>query len=165
MRDTRNKTAVVDGDIFTTDFKNYNFDLNLNALNFQAVNAPKATDQLFYGIMNIDADIEVTGSMTNPKIDGDLRVNKETNFSLVLPSSDPEVVDREGVVIFIDKDHPEVADRQLAILDSLAAKSQMTGLDVSANIETDSAARFTVIIDERNGDSLTCRAQLILPAG
>ncbi|TKK68078.1 translocation/assembly module TamB [Ilyomonas limi] len=165
MRDTRNNTAILNGDILTTDFKNYTFDLNLNALNFQAVNTPKKTDQLFYGTMNIDADIDVTGSMTTPKIDGTLRVNKETDFTLVLPSNDPEVVSREGVVIFVDKDHPEQTEQKLAILDSIAAKSAMTGLDVSANIETDSLANFTVIIDERNGDSLTIRGASDLAGG
>ena len=165
MRDTRNKTAILDGDILTTDFKNYTFDLNLNALGFQAVNTPKKTDQLFYGKMNIDADIDVTGSMTTPKINGTLRVNKETDFTLVLPSSDPQVVDRQGVVIFIDKDHPEQTEKQLAVLDSITAKSQMTGLDVSANIETDSSAKFTVIVDERNGDSLTLQGASDLAGG
>ncbi len=165
MRDTRNKAAVLDGDILTTDFKNYTFDLSLNAQDFQAVNAPKATNQLFYGKMNIDAGINVTGGMTTPKIDGDLRVNKETNFTLVLPTSDPEVVSREGVVIFVDKDHPEQAKQQMAALDSITAKSQMTGLDVSANIETDSAAKFTVIVDERNGDSLTLQGSSDLAGG
>jgi len=165
MHDTHNKTAVLDGDILTTDFKSYNFDLNLNALGFQAVNAPKKTDQMFYGQMNIDADIDVTGSMTTPKIDGDLRVNKATDFTLVLPTNDPEIVSREGVVIFVDKDHPEQAARQEAVLDSITAKSQMTGLDVSANIVTDSAAKFTVIIDERNGDSLTIRGASNLTGG
>ncbi len=165
MQDTRNNKAVLDGDILTTDFKNYNFDLNLNAQNFQAVNAPQATNQLFYGKMNINADVNVTGNMDTPKVDGDLRVNKATDFYLVLPSNDPEVQDREGVVLFVDKDHPEQAAKAQAALDSLIAKSEMKRLDVTANIETDSAAKFTVVIDERNGDALTLQGAADLAGG
>ena len=29
-------------------------------------------------------------------------------------------------------------------------------MDVAANIETDSSAQFTLVIDERNGDALPC---------
>jgi hypothetical protein len=81
MRDTRNNAAILDGDILTKDFKSYTFDLTLNAEDFQAVNTPKATDQLFYGTMNIDADIAVTGSMTTPKIDGNLRAKGTARFN------------------------------------------------------------------------------------
>ena len=45
-------------------------------------------------------DINVTGDLNLPKVDASLRVNKNTDFYVILPSDDPEVVDREGVVIF-----------------------------------------------------------------
>lgn len=165
MKDASNNNAVLDGDILTSDFKNFNFDLNLNADDFQAVNSKQATNQLFYGKLNIDADVDVKGTMDAPKIDAALRINKNTDFSLVLPSSDPEVQSRDGVVIFVDKDHPEDAIKAQALADSLIAQTQMKGLDVTATVETDSAAKFTVVIDERTGDALTIQGAADLSGG
>ena len=65
-----------------------------------------ATDRLVYGKLNIDANADITGDMTSPKVTGTLRVNKETDFALVLPQTDPEVVSSNGVVNFVDPNNP-----------------------------------------------------------
>ncbi len=165
MHDANNARAVIDGDILTTDFKNYNFALNLSTDNFEAVNKKQTSDDLFYGKMNIDADVDVTGSLASPSINANLRVNKPTDFSLVLPSSDPEVQSREGVVVFEDKDHPEKNKPTPDITDTISGQTEMKGLDVTANIETDSSAKFTVIIDQRTGDALTIQGAADLAGG
>ncbi len=165
LHDANNARAIIDGDILTTDFKNYGFELNLSTDNFQAVNKKQGTKDLFYGKMNIDADVDVTGTMTSPSINANLRVNKPTDFTLVLPSSDPEVQSREGVVVFEDKDHPERNQATPDITDTINTKTDMKGLDVVANIETDSSAKFTVVIDERSGDALQIQGAADLAAG
>jgi hypothetical protein len=43
--------------------------------------------------------------------------------------------------------------------------AQLNGIDVNANIETDSAARFTIVVDERNGDALTLKGTANLNGG
>ena len=103
--------------------------------------------------------------LESPSINANLRVNKPTDFSIVLPSSDPEVQDREGVVVFEDKDHPENNKPTPDITDTLTGKTDMKGLDVTANIETDSAAKFTVVIDERSGDALVIQGAADLAGG
>ena len=165
MRDANNARAVIDGDILSSDFKNYKFALNLSTDNFEAVNKKQGTKDLFYGKMNIDADVDVTGTLDAPSINANLRVNKPTDFTLVLPSSDPEVEEREGVVVFVDKDHPERNKPTPSITDTITGQTQMKGLDLTANIETDSTARFTVVIDERSGDALTIMGAADLAAG
>ncbi len=165
MHDANNSRAIIDGDILTTDFKNYGFEMNLSTDNFEAVNKKQGTKDLFYGKMNIDADVDVTGTMTSPSINANLRVNKPTDFVLVLPSSDPEVQSREGVVVFEDKDHPENNKPTPSLTDTITGKTDMKGLDVTANIETDSAAKFTVVIDERSGDALQIQGAADLAGG
>ena len=41
IQDTADNNLVVDGRINTTDFKNYAFDLKVNADNFQVINTTK----------------------------------------------------------------------------------------------------------------------------
>jgi len=160
MQDSAGNKLTIDGNVFTKDYRKYGFDISLNAANFRLVNAPQSGNQEFYGKLNIDAAINLEGDMVSPKVDGDLRVNKQTNFYFVLPGSDPELVDRQGVVRFVN-----------ALGDSLAAKSvvhvrhAVTGMDLSMNISTDSSAIFTMVVDERTGDQLTARGRSNLVFG
>ena len=162
--DSSGRKAILDGDVITSDFKEYTFNLTLKADDFTLVNAPQSQDRFIYGKLNIDADAKIEGPMTSPTVNGNLRVNKATDFVLVLPQSDPEVVNREGVVKFVDKDHPEDTLVARIAMDSINV-AQLNGIDVSANIETDSAARFTVVVDERNGDALTLKGIADLNGG
>ena len=164
LLDSSGNKAVLNGDVLTQDFKTYRFDLTLRANDFTVVDVPQSTDRLFYGKLNIDADASIKGDMLSPAVTGDLRINKITDFVLILPQTDPEVVSRNGVVNFVDKDNPTDTITKNYAMDS-AAISTLTGIDVNANIETDSAAKFTVIIDERNGDALTLKGKADLNGG
>ena len=163
--DSTGRKATINGDILTTDFKNFAFNLTLKADDFTVVNAPQSTDRIIYGRLNIDADAKIAGDMESPAITGDLKINKATDFVLVLPQSDPEVVSRDGVVRFVDKDNPtDSIDYSNYVIDS-ASMASLKGIDINANIETDSAAKFTVIVDERNGDALTLKGKADLNGG
>ena len=164
MLDSTGKKAILNGDIGTTDFKSYTFNLTLNANDFTVINTPEATDRIVYGKLNIDANAAITGDMTSPKVTGTLKVNKVTDFTLVLPQSDPEVVSRNGVVEFVDKDHPADSISNTNALDSLAM-TKTKGIDIDANIITDSAAKFTIVVDQRNGDELTLKGAANLNGG
>lgn len=160
LQDSAGNKATLDGNVFTKDYRDYRFDLFLNAHNFRLVNTPQASDRMFYGALNMDASISLSGDMNTPKMDGDVRVNKKTNFTFVLPEDNPEIVDREGVVRFIDKDHPgdTLVDLRAKIA-AAASRSSIRGMDISLNIATDSSASFTIVVDERNGDALTARGR------
>ncbi len=157
--DSANNKATVDGNVYTSDFRNYKFDVTFSAKNFRLVNAPQSGDRLFYGKLNVDAAANVSGDPGSPKLDGNIRVNKKTDFTLVLPSSDPEVMSREGVVRFVDKDHPRDTLTSRIMTDSFSRETQIKGMDIAANIETDSSALFTLVIDERSGDALSVRGR------
>lgn len=160
--DSAGNKATLDGDILTTNFKDFTFNLTFNADDFMLVNSQQATGRMIYGKLNIDAAADIKGTLTSPTVTGDLRVNKVTDFVMVLPQTDPEVESREGVVKFIDKDNP--ADTIEVAIDS-AAIAKIGGIYVDANVEIDSAAKFTIVIDERNGDALTLKGHAALNGG
>jgi TamB, inner membrane protein subunit of TAM complex len=165
MLDSAGNKATLDGNVFTKDFKNYRFDVSFSAQNFRMINAPKAPNRQFYGKLNLNADVDVTGDMNLPRVNAFLRVNKNTDFYVTLPSDDPEVVDRQGVVVFTNNKQQTDSNRLKSLLDSLASTAVLRGMDVSATIETDSSAQFTLIIDERNGDALALRGRAELAGG
>jgi hypothetical protein len=165
MLDSAGNKATLDGNVFTSDFKNYRFDISFSSQNFRLVNAPKEPNREFYGKLIMNTDLDVTGDLQLPKVNAYLRANKNTDFFVILPSDDPEVIERQGVVVFTGKTNAADSAKRKILLDSLASHARLKGMDVSVTVEIDSSAQFTLIIDERNGDALTLRGRANLSGG
>lgn len=165
LMDSAGNKATIDGNVYTKDYRNYSFDISLNAANFRLVNVEAASNRQLYGKMNLDAAINLTGDIGSPKVDGDLRINKKTDFFFVLPGTDPEVVDRQGVLRFADRKHPADTLANNSALALKARQSDIKGMDINLTIQTDSNAVFTMVIDERTGDQLTARGRSNLVFG
>lgn len=164
MTDSAGSKAILDGTISTKDYLNYQFGLTLKADDFSVVSSTQADNKLFYGKLNIDADIKVNGDLRTPAIEAGLKVNRSTNFTFVLPSEDPELEERKGIVRFVDMDAPK--DTVATVHPFQQPRFQaLADLNLSANVETDSAAQFTLVIDERNGDALKIRGKADLSGG
>lgn len=160
LKDSLGNTAVIEGYVFSSDFVNYDFDLSVNTNNFRVVNARKGPNKMFYGTLTVDSEIDVTGSMESPVIDGYVMVNKATDFSYILPVNNPEIQAREGVVNFVDIDSLSKDTIQLKPNeDSISRYADLKGLDVYLDVETDTSAQLSVIIDDRNGDALRMRGK------
>ena len=164
IRDSASNTLMLDGTAATSNFLNYNFDLNSTADNFRALNSTKKDNKLFYGQLYFNTNLTLKGTETAPVIDGRLKVNDKTKMTIVLPQNEPGVASREGIVAFIDKDAPFSDSLFMASYDSLNTSS-LQGMDVAVNIEVDKAADFTLIVDEGNGDFLNVRGDAQLSAG
>lgn len=163
VRDSANNQLVIDGLAATRDFSNYNLDLDINARNFRALNSTKKDNKLFYGQLYFDANLDVKGTSAAPQVEGRFKVNEKTKMTIVLPQSEPGVVDREGVVEFVDMDAPLSDSLFLAAYDSLNV-SNIRGMEASVNIEIDKAADLTLIVDEGNGDFLNVQGEASLNA-
>ena len=168
IKDSANNSLVLDGLAGTTNFKNYNLDLTLKARNFRAINTTKRQNALYYGQLFFNTNMRIKGTETAPVVDGSFRINDDTNLSIVLPQAEPGVVDREGVIEFVDMDAPEsdtIFKRTLAKYDSSFNSTAVTGLDVSINLEIQKNATFNVIVDEGNGDFLQLKGGAQMTAG
>ncbi|QES90115.1 translocation/assembly module TamB domain-containing protein [Rhizosphaericola mali] len=167
IQDARNNAFTVDGDLTTKNFMDYGFDLALKANDFMLINTPKAANRFFYGTLAFDTDIKLKGDMESPSVNGSIRVNKETDFSMVMPSDDPEVQSRQGVVVFVDKNKMRVFDSShvKVLTDSLSNQSQLKGMDINLQIQTDTSARFALVMDERTGDELSISGNADLAFG
>ncbi len=163
--DSAGEKAVLDGTIHTDDFKSYAFNLNLNADNFQVLNEPKKQNALYYGRLNMDANIAVKGTLTAPSVNADLKINKSTDINFVLPSTNPELEGREGVVQFVDMYGGSSDSLFKATIDTLSTFPKLAGMDLAFTLESDTAAQITLVIDERSGDALKIRGKADLAGG
>jgi hypothetical protein len=164
IRDSADNALNISGLVGTTNFVNYDFDLNIRARNFQAVNVARRQGNIYWGKLILSTNLHVGGTEAAPVVDGNLSVNDSTDFSIVIPQTDPGVVSRKGVVQFVDFKNPQNDSLFLANYDSLN-HSVLTGYDISTNITVSKNAKFTVIIDEANGDFVDLQGEANLSAG
>lgn len=166
IRDSANNAITFDGKVATTNYSNFDFDINIRAQDFMAVNNTKKQNNLFYGKLNLSTNMHIGGDETEPVIDGSLSVNEGTNFTVVLPQEAPGVVAREGVVEFVDFNDSTTRNDSLflAPYDSLN-QSSLVGFDVATNLIVDKDAIFNIVIDEANGDLVNLQGEANLSAG
>ncbi|WP_242689217.1 translocation/assembly module TamB [Pedobacter sp. SYSU D00535] len=162
--DSAGNTAAIDGSLLTQNYMDYRFNLDVSSDNFMALNSTAKDNEMYYGKVLLDSRFRIRGDMDQPHIDGNLKVLPNTNLTVVLPQSDPGIIDREGIVEFVDMDNPENATALTSGVDSLNT-SEIIGLDVAANIEVDKDAVFNLIVDQGNGDFLRMRGQAQLAGG
>jgi hypothetical protein len=164
VKDSAGNPLTLNGAITTKDYTAFGFNLDVRADNFRALNSTKKDNKLFYGQLYFDTNLKITGTDQAPKVDGRIAVNDKTKMTIVLPQPDPGVVNREGIIEFVDFDAPVSDSLFMLAYDSLNT-STYTGMDVSLNIQVDKAADFSLVIDEANGDMLNIKGEADLNAG
>lgn len=163
VSDEKDNDLVVNGAVLTSDFKDYRFDLTVDADNFRAVNSKAKDNDLYYGDLFLDAALVVKGTSDSPEISGRVKINEDTKFSVVLPQSDPSIADREGIVEFVDEDNQFLKETE--IIKNELDKTEFQGVDVNVTIQIDKEATLSLIIDKGNGDYLNLQGEAELTGG
>ncbi|WP_317171453.1 translocation/assembly module TamB domain-containing protein [Tamlana sp. I1] len=148
IRDEKSNTFDVSGKIGTESYINPTFDLNLKAENFQVLNATKDDNELIYGKLVFDAEAHVSGDLEIPKIDMKLNVDSETDVTYVLPSASVDIEKRDGIVIFVNREHPDDILTQ-----EEEQTSTFTGLDVNTFLQIGDNATLTVVLNDKTNDN------------
>ncbi|MET7030449.1 translocation/assembly module TamB domain-containing protein [Sediminicola luteus] len=151
ISDANGSDFIMNGSIGTEELMNPKFDLKLNAEQFQALNSTKEDNELFYGKASFDLDLGVKGNLKLPKIQGKIRVRKVTDITFVVPKEQLDVQEREGVVLFVNRENPD------AILTRNEDEENVdffSGIDANVILEIADDSDFHIIIDERMGDNL-----------
>ncbi len=164
LSDSEKNTLQLRGKIDTPNYRDFAFSLRIDADNFKVSNSTAKDNDLYYGKLFVDTHLRVKGDLNKPIVDGNIKVNKNTELTIVLPQSDPSIADREGIVEFIDQDAPPI-DKRLVIAKDSLSQSKFKGMNVSVNIEIDKEAELTMIIDKGNGDYLKLKGEAQLTGG
>ncbi|HEY1870016.1 MAG TPA: translocation/assembly module TamB domain-containing protein, partial [Chitinophagaceae bacterium] len=163
VKDSSGKALTLNGNVLTSNFINYEFNLKLTARNFQLLNSTKKDNPVYYGRMTINADLSITGTEVKPVVDGRITVDDGTALTFVVPQSEEGIESRQGIVEFVNMRNP-ASDTLFRQYDSLN-KATVVGMDISLNIEVKKEAIFNIVIDEANGDFLNAQGEAQLTAG
>lgn len=163
IQDEKNNILTINGDITTADFRDYGFDMNVRAENFRVVNSQAKDNDFYYGDLFIDTDIDIKGTLESPVVNGSVKVNKDTKFTVVLPQQDPSIADREGIVEFVDEDNVQLMQRLK--IEEKVNSTEVKGMKVSVNIQIVKEAELNLIVDKANGDFLQLKGEADLTGG
>lgn len=163
FHDENDNELTIDGTITSADYTNFNFGLTVVADDFRAIHSKEADNDLFYGDLILDTKLNIKGTLKNPVVGGNIKINKDTKFTVVLPQSDPSIADRDGIVEFVDEDNMLL--KQTVAMEKELNQSQLIGMDVSVEIAIDKEAALTLVIDKGNGDYLNLKGEAQLTGG
>ena len=156
LKDEQGKDFLIKGGVLTPDLGEPIFDLRLATKDFLVLNSTRKDNDLFYGKALVDMDLRLSGSSLVPQVDVDLFVNKGTEVSLIVPEDQLDLIERTGVVIFVDRNDP-YHDMYQPELDF--GNSGLVGFDVRANLKMDPNTVFNLIVDERTKDNLRLQGE------
>ncbi|WP_228850534.1 translocation/assembly module TamB domain-containing protein [Aegicerativicinus sediminis] len=148
VKDAKNNTLVFNGEIGTETYLNPTFNLSIKADQFEAMNSTKEDNDKFYGLAVISADVDIQGDIQIPIITGNAQVKDVTNITYVMPSASVNMEERDGVVVFVNKDNPNSILTQ-----NQEELAEVTGFDISANFNIENDANFTIVINEQSNDN------------
>lgn len=150
IQDEDDNSFQIDGTVFTESFINPSFDLKLLADNFSVVNSTREDNDLFFGTGVLDADVTITGDLTLPVVVANLTVKENTDLTVIVPESQLALVEREGVVVFVNRSDPD----NILTKQTEETTSGFAGYDIRAILQVDPQATFRLIVDEQSGDNL-----------
>lgn len=168
--DSLGSRAVVDGYIVPArqlaQVGQYRLQLDVTTDHFLAVQSTRRDNPLYYGKLFVDSDTQVRGNLQRPNVRTRATVAEGSNLTVVVPGDEAAAVEREGVVVFVDKDAPKPNTDSLlvATANEIDSAAVATGYDVRANITINDNTPFTIVIDEASGDNLKVRAEGTLNA-
>lgn len=163
VNDEENNTLDINGTINTTDYRDYAFNMTIDAEDFRAVNSSANDNDFYYGTLYFDTHLNIKGTLDSPVVDGNLKIDDKTKFTVVLPQQDPSIADREGIVEFVDEDNVELMER--IKIEETINSTDVKGMDVLVNIEVVKEAELNLIIDKGNGDYLQLKGEAQLTGG
>ena len=149
MEDKDSNSFVVNGEVLIDNLLNPEFDLDLRARNFQALNSTKEDNELFYGTATFDADATLTGDLNVPNLDMDITIGSNTDFTYVMPEEELAMQERDGIVIFTNREDPD----DILTGNEEEESATLTGYNINALININEEAAFNIIIDEQTGDN------------
>lgn len=159
ISDNLGNPTILNGEINIVNLMNPAFNLNIDSKNFELLESTKENSELLYGKALLDMDLKLTGTANSPIIRSTLKLKKGTNITFVIPESEIDLVEREGVVIFEERVDGTVVSQRDTLVQQ---KTGYTGTDLRAEVHVDPEAIFQIVIDEQAGDKLVVSGEAIL---
>ncbi len=156
IQNTNGNSLTLDGTVGTKTWYNPSFDISFKTENFSLLNATVEDNELYYGIVSADADVQISGDLTLPKVRGKIGVRKGTELTYVVPEEQLDIQERDGVVIFVNRENP---DDILAGNEQEETSNRIKGFDIDMGLEIAEDVVLNIVLDQRTDDRLQVQGE------
>lgn len=157
-RDKDGNEALVNGGVLHNKFKDIRLDFGLDVTRFLALNCTEEQDHGFWGTAYATGLASIRGPLRNIKIDVTATTEQGTDFAL--PVNQQREAREIDFITFVQKDTLFI-EPDLLTFDRSPTRSgydvDLSGIEISLDIEVNPQARVQIIIDEKTGNILRAR--------
>lgn len=159
--DEKKNAATLDGIILTKAYRNFDFDLKVNAKDFQLLNTETTDNALYYGHLTVNVNARITGGMNQPVINGALKIGDGSELTYVVPAEEKSALEQKGIVQFVNNNaHKDPFLKDISMLDT--AQVLFRGMDVDVTIDLTDKSTLNIVIDPVTGDKLSLKGNSTL---
>lgn len=156
IEDLTGNQLLLDGNIYTKNYQEFGFDLNVRSQYFQILNTREEQNENLFGELVVQADVNLRGTGNSPSLKAAIRIHDQTNITMRLPGDDPLKTDADEVVRFSSEAESQGID-SLYIVNSLNNVSDsiervMNTGDFDVLLTFAPKARYKVITNPLSGD-------------
>jgi|GEM_PF-4072541 len=150
IKDINENEATINGKIIKNSLTDYSLDLKLKASNFKPLETKRGDNELFYGKVRVNSEIDVTGNILSPTIDMQVELLEGSDITYIVPEDELLIEEQKGIIEFIQI----TANDTLVMSNDTLSDNSLTGFDLNMNLDINKDTKFTVLIDEAAGDKL-----------
>lgn len=151
IQDTNGNSLTLNGNVGTKTWYNPSFDLSFKTENFSLLNATLEDNELYYGIVSADTDVQISGDLSLPRVRGKIGIRKGTELTYVVPEEQLDIQERDGVVIFVNRENP---DDILTGNEQEETSNRIKGFDIDLGLKIAKDVVFNIVLDQRTDDRL-----------
>lgn len=130
---------------FHEDYKNWNYDISVEADNFFVMNTTREMNKVYYGTAYGSGTYRISGYEGFLEINIDAKTERGT--SIKLPLDESEDVTLENFVHFVSKEDETHEERE----------ADLSGVQLRLNVDATPDAEVQLIFDEKSGDIIRGR--------
>lgn len=142
VTDVRGKKGYITGTGFHENFRNWNFDVLLEANDFNLLNTTKYDNSLFYGVANISGSASASGY--DDKLFFEMNLTPEKGTKIFLPMTDETEVNDQEFVEFVQPPGSDKKDEK--------KRNSFDNVNLKLNVNANTNAEVAVVFDESAGD-------------
>jgi hypothetical protein len=151
VMDENGSRAYLTATIFHDNFKDFNYDIFIDAKEFMALNTNVAQNEAYYGMASITGDIDISGYKGITNIVVNAETEKGTKLSIPLASSD-EVNDLDYIRFIPPPDAKTVKKKEEDVV-----AEDLNTLNLDFQLSVDNEAEVQIIFDQKIGDVIKVR--------
>lgn len=159
--DEKKNVATLDGMILTRAYKDFDFDVKVNATSFQLLNTEVSDDTFYYGHLNVNVKARITGNINQLVINGALKIGDGSELTYVVPAEEKSALEQKGIVRFVNnKEEKDPFLIGTTLQDTTLVLFR--GMDVDVTIDLTDKATLNIVIDPITGDRLSLKGNSTL---